>query len=654
MHKLEISSIHEDTNNKIIGGVGVKYFKVYNVSDFKTIDLQKDISIENLCDYFFSYIIYDELAFFDTDNLYDRLFYKMIGKMNETTSDKTKIEYFLNYILDIIPLNYSEYISNNDDLNTIILSQGQYLNHIDIIYEKYHTILDTIKKSNKTVENITYISDTIGGPQTEKKYIKSIKDNYDNLMTFKNKNSFYDIIIKSETNKTTFTETIKNTVKEMNEIIETLSNKIGKKMEDNSYGIEYFLHQYYGYQFNGKNDEDYKKGLREQLSKFFIGSKDIVNLIYFSDKLFLKLISNTSNDQFLKHLALYDYKHVEKLIRKKYIDHYNTIKPSDIVINRIPLFYFVIESRKKKIVNTRQDNNVDKMIKIINFYKEGQLVEYYTNDEDINAKVEFGSTQLNIGKIKNVNFINDNNIAITISFLLKKPDIKDSIVNAKIIGDIIVELVNDKAYLVNDTEFILCNKSEEKKTNAWQEDNTITILYEDIDFFDKQYDRNKFNIEKNKLKNITNIEFLLNESDLKFERNSDKSTELSSSVNYDVDGIEMFDLPNTNVKLEGKDVIKDGVYISIFKILEEKTLLLVRCADINDNYIKSIKEQKEEYFNEQRKSYSNQEYCILIEKITGGQLDKNYETDYNNYYDTLFFIEKIDEITEIINVTPHM
>lgn len=646
MHKLEISNIHGDTDSKIIGGVGVEYFKVYNVSDFKTINIV-DISIENLCDYFFSYIIYDELAFFDTDNLYNRLLYKLIGKMNETNTDyENKIIYFLKYILDIIPLNYSEYISNNDDFNTIILSQGQYLNHIDLIYEKYQTILNTIKG----FENITYISDTIGEPQTQKKYVESIKYNYDKLMIFKNKNSFYDIIIKSETNKTTFTETIKNTVKEMNEIIETLSNKIGK-MEDNSYGIEYFLHQYYGYQFNGKNDEDYKKGLREQLSKFFIGSKDIVNLIYFSDKLFLKLISNASNDQFLKHLALYNYKHLEKLIRKKYIDHYNTIKPSDIVINRIPLFYFVIESRKKKIVNTRQDNNVDKMIKIINFYKEGQLVEYYTNDEDINAKVEFGSTQLNIGKIKNVNFINDNNIAITISFLLKKPDNTDFVMstvnNNEIIDDCNVNLINE-------TDFILCEKkSDTYKKQLAPEKDKITVLYKDNDLFDEKYDKYVFNVTKNDSITDADTYFLINEFHIYIEHKQIESVEpIESDTSIDIEDLEVIDISSEG-KDEGKGKSKDGIYISIFKI-QDKQLSLIHCVDINNNYIESI--EKEEYFNEERKSYVNQEYCILIEKITGGQLhylDKNdHYYKYYKYYDTLFFIEEINKIKEIIDVTP--
>jgi len=388
MYTFQIESIHDKNrvlenkmvdgnkvveDNKMVGGGG-KQFKVYRASDINKLfgdNLTKDnyrtsiqaftdtLMIDQLFDYYFCYIIYDTFdkdlfrSFFFTYALQASIEKKLliiqdIQKKN-TDSESKVIQYeisddrssFCRYILNLfdiksgqqtVQLPYADFL----DQTVIVLSEGQYLNHIDLIYSKYSLIIqnykdhiddietygntetydntDFVAKYNGEKQEIikkyttyvdkkeipdekyivlhllflfeTYIDKNSGVTEAQpKSYLLLIDEKYAKLEVIKDQNLFYNTNKMFIRNKAEFLEAIK------------LKIQTDFKTLSAHNGIEKLLNIYYAYipHESSKDDKvihEVFSDLCMKISDFFITNKNIYNLLLFNDTIFFKMIKD--------------------------------------------------------------------------------------------------------------------------------------------------------------------------------------------------------------------------------------------------------------------------------------------------------------------------------------------------------------------------
>jgi hypothetical protein len=206
MYRFHIENSNNETQeNKIIGGANSDSasasasdhkFKVYNASYIYTTffpndEMNKDqlqnqldmLQIGDLCDYYFSYIINDKIdtvfdsydakvKYNDRDDI--QLFRNALNEsirkkilplnyqvsegspfFNNNTNSKDQRNIVCNYILDLLTIiNDTDIEIDNalfSDASSVVLSEGQYLQHLDTIYGLY---LDIIKPYREVISSI--------------------------------------------------------------------------------------------------------------------------------------------------------------------------------------------------------------------------------------------------------------------------------------------------------------------------------------------------------------------------------------------------------------------------------------------------------------------------------------------------------------------
>ena len=403
MYTFNIETIHDknivtgnDKNivghDKIVGG-GTQ-FKVYRASDINGLfgDLTENykpsiqaftdgLSIGALCDYYFSYVIYDT---FDNEKFRYKFFFTALQQSIEkkllqiqeirTIHDiqtpnyevqSTIIQHYTNDINKENRMEFCTYIWSLFDIksgqqatqlpyidflsdNSLVLSEGQYLNHLDEIYsnkysliiQKYKEHIDDIEdddeyndfeKDEKYLENKTkflekynkekdeiinndqayvnekeipdekyivlhllFLNKTYIDPKGEqgeqgkhKSYLLLIDEKYASLDVIKEQNLFYNTNKMFIRNKEEFLKSIKIKIKE-EATFQTLS-------EHN--GIEKLLNIYYAYIPHKNTPDDIAihqvfNDLSIKISNFFIKNKNIYNLLVFNDTIFFKMIKD--------------------------------------------------------------------------------------------------------------------------------------------------------------------------------------------------------------------------------------------------------------------------------------------------------------------------------------------------------------------------
>jgi len=393
MYTFNIETIHNKkvlrnskSDSKIVGGTGTQ-FKVYRASDINRLfgdSLTEDnykssikaftdrLSIEELCDYYFSYIIYDTFDnekfrshFFSTvlESLQNKLL--IIKDIRGSNGETQVIQYntsdiqednrslFCNYIWPLFDIKSGQQTTELPEIDffsddSLVLSEGQYLNHLDEIYSKYSDIIlkykdlidsikenddeyddeskdeteierrrevvqkynkekDEIIKKNKAyvgekeipdekyiVLHLLFLNETYFDPQGKegqmgkhKSYLLLIDERYARLDLIKELNLFYNTNKMFIRNKDEFLKSIESKIKEET-TFQTLSAHNG---------IEKLLNIYYAYIPHESTKDD--KAIHEvfydlciKISDFFIKNKNIYNLLVFNDTIFFKMIKD--------------------------------------------------------------------------------------------------------------------------------------------------------------------------------------------------------------------------------------------------------------------------------------------------------------------------------------------------------------------------
>jgi hypothetical protein len=426
MYTFTIESIHNkntDSDKKIVGGG--KKFNVYKVSDFILIDVE-DLIMEQLCKYFFGYVVYDKLVDDDGKKMYYEL-QKKLGKLEESiikklyngvdegkdtvlrlvSSSGNDINQFSEYISSLFSVTSADSAGKSVDItranwedvsSKINLSQGQYLHHLDNVYKKYESIYHNEIDDHK-LKKILDIVDTsvrLGFLQGHSySYHQKVELKYTQLESIKSSNFFY----KTEHFYIQDDQLLTKTFAKPENIEKLLK----------SHGIEKLIHIYYTYiSFRDlRRLYEFRIHLRKAIANFMCYNNiNIVNLLIFQDILFYKIIKNGAsiiynkegsadpvskpllkdtltvedkasadniNEPFLKHQLFYRYKELEKVLRRYYL----------------PRVYFGLDGSRNKqheavdIIHTRQTTLeddvclldtegeiiIDKMKSVTTFYK---------------------------------------------------------------------------------------------------------------------------------------------------------------------------------------------------------------------------------------------------------------------------------------------
>jgi len=419
-------------DNKIIGGGD--QFKVYKVSDFVRIVVNEDTKMNQLCEYFFAYIVYDKLVdetgrkmYYELQKKWGELEVLIITKLNRSVVDENmgldvtnseNIHEFSNHISSLFLVTSAGSSTQTMDVNRttwedisrkINLSQGQYLYHLDSVYKKYESIYHNEKDDHrlKKILDIHDASFRRGYHQGDKySFHDKIEFSYTELQTIKDSNFFY----KTEHFYIQDENILTQQFTKLSSIKELLRN----------HGIEKLIHIYYTYISLKDLKRLYKFiiDLRKAIAEFTCYNNfDIVNLLIFQDILFYKIIKNGAsiiynvdgsvdpvskpllkdtltvddntrddniNEYHLKHQLFYRYKELEKALRRYYL----------------PNFYFIIDGKKREnpehsaidiihirqttleddlcLLDTEGEIIIDKMKKVTTFYK--NAVEYQSTD----------------------------------------------------------------------------------------------------------------------------------------------------------------------------------------------------------------------------------------------------------------------------------
>lgn len=713
------------------------------------------LTIHQLCDYYFSYIMYDTLD--DDFNMREYLlgiptgFYESIQKKLLTIFDianktpkfvdvlnkngdvkeykTTFIEYnsdskdriaFCEYISELFDIQSGEQNINLPDIDNffdntkIVLSEGQYLKHLDNIYERYkNLILDyeyridmilsdleqielhiyeeekrqILEKKNtdnlSSVDQKYWVLHVLFFDTSNKSYLLKIDEKYKILDTIKEKNIFYNndkIFIK---NKSDFLKNIKKKIE---------TNETFKGLRTNN-GIEKLLNIYYAYIPNENSFDtdinDVFKNLCEKISDFFINNQNIYNLLLFNDTIFENMMKNeliitlydeepklphkfglieeddNSNIIFnlqdgyvidietIKQIMLYRYKNIETAIRTKYLNKYN-YKEKKIIINNTsagtsvenysaPTFKQILKNRMK--INRKQisenTNFIKKMVKVMNFYRKGRLVNYKNvNKSEDQSKVydEF------IGIITtDITDITD----LTTLKILPLSQIKEHEEPSTPPISVGQEYIDIDIEYIYETKYILCKNTPSTSKiqgtgpgpgKSWCPDEK-NVTYEDMDLFDKIYDEYVYTIKK-KI-DLKDLPKNLN-PDLSYEpdclvdrdeiivkhKHFQKKQDQPQNI-YDTDEI-------GNIEVIAEVDVSTETYVSIYKInnkqLENKLCFFICQKKFNE--IIEILKVKVNDMNPTLK-YINQDYCLLIEKVKDKVIIKEAQP-----YDTLFFIDQ--------------
>jgi hypothetical protein len=400
MYKFNIESIHNKKfvtgkdenivgNDKIVGGSG-RQFKVYRASDINGLfgvlsdtnykpsiqAFTDELSIDQLCDYYFSYIIYDT---FDKETFKSHFFVTALQSSIEkkllqiqdirkiqdiqgsNESGQLIIQYdtdsiseenrssFCQYIWALFQIQGGQQTTELPNIDffsddSLVLSEGQYLNHLDEIYSKYSLIMqnykdhiddieeyeseyyhedektngetfvkiynetkDKIIKANQDYVNekeipdekyivlhLLFLHKTYIDPQGQsgekgkhKSYLLIIDEKYAGLDLIKEQNLFYNTNKMFIRNKDQFLKSIQLKIKQ-----EDTFNKLSVHN-----GIEKLLNIYYAYIPHESTKDD--KAIHEvfyelsnKISEFFIKNKNIYNLLVFNDSIFFKMIKD--------------------------------------------------------------------------------------------------------------------------------------------------------------------------------------------------------------------------------------------------------------------------------------------------------------------------------------------------------------------------
>ena len=381
MYTFQIETIYDKNiiHSEIVGGGG-KQFIVYRASDINKLfgDLNDNnyktsiqaftdgLSFDQLLDYYFSYIIYDTFekelyrSFFFTTALQESIEKKLLKiqdiKKHLTYNDtepvikipdngKDNITTFCQRLCDLFNITSGEQnisIKPEDFLDdtTIVLSEGQYLNHLDVIYkDKYSPIIDMyryhiddiieaeaeededeneetvnrkkiIEKYNEekqkllteyatylskheiptrdeiyTILHLLFINESFNGPNDKKSFLLMIDEKYEKLDDIKKQNLFYNNDKMFIRNKDEF---LKNIQKKIKETFDNLAIHNG---------IEKLLNVYYAYIPHEASKDDVAidelfNDLCEKISDFFIKNKNIYNLLLFNDAIFENMIKD--------------------------------------------------------------------------------------------------------------------------------------------------------------------------------------------------------------------------------------------------------------------------------------------------------------------------------------------------------------------------
>jgi hypothetical protein len=405
-------------DNKIVGGGGK--FTVYKVSDFVLIDVNSSTSMDDLCNYFFAYVIYDILVNGETKMYYE--LQKKLAILEQLIMDKLYSNIHSDIVLDRsnVDINtFSEYISSlfsvtsagsasepvdinratwEDVSSRIILSQGQYLHHLDSVYKKYEGIYHNEKDDHKLKKILDLNDESFrrGRVQGHRySFHDKIEIRYTELQTIKDSNFFYKtehFYIQDETILTQKFTTLSS--------IQELLMK---------HGIEKLIHIYYTYISlrDVKRLYQFRIHLRKAIAKFMCYNNiDIVNLLIFQDILFYKIIKNgasiiynkdgsvdpvskpllkgeltiedkTSSDNIdepsLKHQLFYKYKELEKALRRYYLPYvyFGLIESRKLYHSAVDIIHVrqITLEDDLCLLDTEGEIIIDKMKSVTTFYK---------------------------------------------------------------------------------------------------------------------------------------------------------------------------------------------------------------------------------------------------------------------------------------------
>lgn len=685
MYTLNIENANSIEDNKIIGGGQV--FKVYNVSEFVNINIDPSTDMDSLCKYYFSYIVYDKLI--DGEKNMYTLLKDKINKLKEfiikklldnldgsnnliyTNNDINDFSQYISRLFSIKPNDTesqqnTSVVPRDDFFKKINLSQGQYLYHLDNIYQKYKTIYNIIENDKK---KILTLHDTTVMSNEKKSFHDKIEYHYKLLQSIKDKNFFY---------KTNIFYIQDETILQNNSL---KKNNLDKLLQE--YGIEILIHIYYLYVNINDLKRDYKfevdnlkRNIRIALARFICyDNYDIVNLLIFQDVLLYKILTNGSeiiynnkdlsspisnileqnisnntnnssdmNIEVIKHELLYTFKELEKELRTYFLPNYNFTDKyyGDEELQKLGIYSAI------DIINIRQDKLtillqgvdsiiIEKIKQIIMFYKNNQLVkckitksnndkplEEYFIGKIVSLELEQKICKINLlVKIKdNSNFNNRINELIIQSTQLDNNDLKNKF--EQLIEDISPqEQVNIPLNNIYDTNILLGEKMTNQKCNLPDQ-----INYSDIDLFNREFDNDTtYASIWHKISDSSNVLFIKSGSlhsihtkktiiGLSSNKNIVDSNEIKYAYSlFDINNNELHYTNNTCSYLSACDIA------TIF----EKPILTEK---YDENMIK----------------------CLLIEKVNKDNfILPDRESGDIEYLDKLYFSNEDIDISNIIN-----
>ena len=625
-------------------------FEVYKESDFNNFNVDGNMgSTENLCKYYFSYIIYDTLELnnnndketykYKYETKLDHLSKQIIANINAIKERGDKYEYintFFNYAFTIFSVVSQGDII--DDNKTVSISQGQYLDHLDTIHERYKKIINGYSEENQKKKainsfavpdiiikkNTIQSTDIISETKTEVKYyISFINEKYKNLDVYKKKNKFFITDISNIT--------ILKHGEEEDEYKNLYSDKNPQKNITNV--IEDLLYFYYRYEFTYasintlniisdglKNRARNSSLLCAIFSIFEKNNKNIIQLLLFKDKFFNKLIqkidntdTNADTNADTKNIMLEKYQMLEKKIRRAFLNDINEKKEKNEKFTQNPFntdstfisFYNIIKYRLH--LYNGYDND---MKNVVDFYRPGRLIQYDVKDIGIG-----------IGIISNVD---DSQGKINII-----PQDKDNLVktNKKIVDILDVDMENMIIDINNikDTDIII---GEEK-----YQDNTNTSKWVNTEAKAKEYQYTNFDFNKNYILH-TNVPKPISEDVKKYINTIDFYKNYTGSLFFIID--------YTIYPAQKKETlcnVPEEIYLSYFTIENDNTLTNAneKMMLITDDFIRYIFNAKTTnlYTEDYSKKYKK---CILIEKIVGDSIIDDITGKYADKYNRLFFI----------------
>jgi len=630
-------------------------FEVYKESDFNGVSVSGNAAnTEVLCQYYFSYIIYDTLELnqysnkekykYKYEKIFNDLYEQIISNINTFKDNGDEYEYintFFAYVLKIFSaVNHGGIIDAN---NTFSISQGQYLDHLDTIYERYNNIISrytkekdisTFEVSDIIIKQSEITSTNISITQrVSKYYISFIKEKYATLETlYKTNNKFF--ITDNDTNNKISIIKYGEEQSEYDELFKEKQN-INKEITD---VIEDILYFYYRYEFvyASQNTRNFiSEGLKNRARNssllcaifkiFEKNNKNLIQLLLFKDKFFNKLITNIDTDNDTKIIMLEKYQMLEKKIRRAFLNDKNTKFVNNPFVNESIFlsFYNIINYRLYLYGNYGYDEN---MKNVVNFYRPGRLIQYYNENKK------------NIGIISSKKTSqNENNIPI-VPIIQLDNDTDNDTDDESIVSEISSTIESDNKDTkidisdIEDTDIIVGVKKIKENTNqAFQEQKENNNEYEYINFdFNKKY-----TLHANDSKQISETAKTNMENINHYKNNYNGS--LFVITDYTIYPAQ---------KKHTLCNIPEEIYLSYFNIGKENTLTNEKMILITDQFITYI-------FNEKTKHLYTEEYskdytkCILIEKILGNQIVDNIVD--NNKYNKLFFITNNEIEQEVFN-----